>query len=87
MPRDWSEWSALHFSQSNPIGFGQWDVPALLCRIADTIDGLGVVGIQDIAFHAELDDDGADRPSMTVYYNRLDGGRRRRDAACACSRR
>jgi hypothetical protein len=46
-----------HFSQSNPHGPGQDSIPALLRRVADTVEGLGDVVVQDIVFHLELDAD------------------------------
>ena len=61
-------WTALHFSQSNPEGSGQGDVAALLRRVADTIDGLGDVQVQDITFHTAVTD-GEDDLTMTVYYH------------------
>ena len=63
-----------HVSQSNPDGSGQGDVAALLRRVADTLDHLGEVQVQDITFHIEVTD-GEDDLSMTVYY--LDEPRRR----------
>ncbi len=66
-PRD--QWTMFHFSQSNTEGAGQDDVPALLRRIADSIEALGDVDVFDITYSVETTD-GADRPSMSVYYNR-----------------
>lgn len=66
-------WSVLHFSQANPQGRGQDNVAALLRRVAVSIGRLGEVIIQDIAFHSEIDDDGNERPNMTVYYHRRQG--------------
>jgi len=63
------EWTALHFSQSNPAGAGQGDVAALLRRVADSLDGLGDVTVQDITFHSNVTD-GEDDLAMTVYYLR-----------------
>ncbi|MGE4115287.1 MAG: hypothetical protein AB7G36_14015 [Candidatus Nanopelagicales bacterium] len=63
-------WAVLHFAQANPAGEGQGSVPALLRRVADSIDELGAVQIQDVVFHGELDDDGRERPTVTVYYLR-----------------
>jgi len=63
-------WTVEHFSQANPEGAGQGDVPALLRRVAGTIADLGDVDVQDVVFHAELDGDGDDRPTMTVYFHR-----------------
>jgi hypothetical protein len=44
-------WVANHFSQANPAGPGQDDVPALLRRVAETIAGLGEVRIIDLVMH------------------------------------
>ena len=57
-----------HFSQSNPSGRGQGNVAALLRRVAASIEELGVVEVQDIAFHSEVDDNGETWPHMTVYF-------------------
>lgn len=62
-----SDWTVLHFSQANPAGDGQDDVPALLRRVADTIANLGDVDVHDLVMHVEIDENG-DRPSITVYY-------------------
>lgn len=67
-------WTISHFSQSNPQGEGQGDVAALLRRVAATLDGLGDVDVQDIAFHTEVTEV-EDHLTMTVYYNQQ---RRRR---------
>jgi hypothetical protein len=61
------KWTVMHFSQSNPAGSGQGDVPSLLRRVADTIEGLGDVKVQDITFHTEPTAD-EDDLTMTVYY-------------------
>ena len=60
-------WTIAHFSQSNPRGKGQGNVAALLRRVADTLDDLGDVSVQDITFcsHATADEDDL---TMTVYY-------------------
>lgn len=62
-----SGWSAQHFSQSNPAGTGQDDVPALLRRVADTIEELGEVEILDLVMHIEVTEHG-NWPSITTYY-------------------
>jgi hypothetical protein len=62
------DWSVLHFSQSNPAGEGQGDVAALLRRVADTLDTLGDVDVQDVVFHSTVTE-AEDDISMTVYYN------------------
>jgi hypothetical protein len=61
-------WTVRHFSQANPKGAGQGDAPALLRRVAETIEQLGDVDVQDIAFHNEVNEDG-DWYSMTVYFH------------------
>ena len=67
-------YTALHFSQANPRSAGQDNVPALLRRVADTIDELGDVDISDLILHSEITSDGENRPSITVYYHdRTDG--------------
>jgi hypothetical protein len=63
-------WTAEHFSQSNPKGPGQGDVPALLRRVADTLEHLGKVEVQDLVLHSEVTEDGFDWPSITVYLRR-----------------
>src|SRR3954447_14263719 len=70
-----SEWMVSHFSQSNPAGPGQGAVPALLRRVADSIESLGDVDIQDMTFASEVTG-GEDVVTMTVYYN-ADEPRRR----------
>ncbi len=62
-------YTAFHFSQANPQDAGQDNVPALLRRVADTIDELGDVDIDDLILHPEITSDGEDRPSITVYYH------------------
>jgi hypothetical protein len=60
-----------HFSQSNPAGAGQDDVPALLRRVAATIVELGDVRVQDITFGTEVTEDGM-RHDLTVYFQYQD---------------
>ena len=62
-----NDWMANHSSQTNPAGQDQDDVPALLRRVADSIEGLGEVEILDLVVHSEITADG-DWPSITVYY-------------------
>jgi hypothetical protein len=66
------EWTISHFSQSNPAGEGQGNVPALLRRVADTLEGLGDVTVQDITFSSQVTED-EDELMMTVYYRRQPG--------------
>ncbi|GAA4630330.1 hypothetical protein GCM10023196_055250 [Actinoallomurus vinaceus] len=61
-------WSIRHFSQANPQGPGQADVPALLRRVADAVEKLGPVEVQDIILHNEITADGP-WPSLTVYFH------------------
>ena len=65
------KWVVNHFTQNNPMGPGQENVTALLRRIADSIDELGEVDVQDICFHREITEE-EDVVSMTVYYHRDD---------------
>jgi hypothetical protein len=58
-----------HFSQANPAGPGQGDVPALLRRVADSIEALGQVDVQDLVMHTEVTESGAWH-SLTVYFDR-----------------
>ncbi|MFF4957315.1 hypothetical protein [Streptomyces sp. NPDC001222] len=61
-------WTIKHFSQANPAGAGQNDVPALLRRVADSVESLGPVEVQDLVLHTEFTGDGP-WPSLTVYYH------------------
>jgi hypothetical protein len=63
------QYSIHHFSQSNPGGPGQEDVPALLRRVAATIEELGPVKVYDLVMHNEITDDGDNWPSITVYFH------------------
>jgi len=63
------EWSILNFAQSNPAGVGQGDVAALLRRVADTLDELGDVQVEDITFKSQVTE-GEDGLTLTVYYHR-----------------
>ena len=63
------KWTIFHFSQSNPKGPGQGDVAALLRLVAESVDELGDVQVQDVTFHTEPTDD-EDDLTMTVYYHR-----------------
>jgi hypothetical protein len=62
-------WTVEHFSQANPRGGDQGDVPALLRRVADSIEGLGPLDVQDLVLHTEVTEDG-DWHSVTVYFHR-----------------
>ena len=63
------EWTINHFSQSNPAGEDQGDVPALLRRVADRIEALGDVDVQDITFSAGVTE-AEDDLTVTVYFHR-----------------
>jgi hypothetical protein len=54
--------------QSDPEGPDQGYVPSLLRRVADTIEALADVQIQDITFSSEVTG-GEDTLMMTVYYH------------------
>lgn len=64
-----TEYQLLHFSQANPAGPGQADVPTLLRSVASTIEGLGPVTVADLILHSEVTADG-NWPSITVYYSK-----------------
>jgi hypothetical protein len=55
----------FHFSQSDPDG----DVAALLRRVADSIEALGDVMVEDMTFASEPRADERDL-NVTVYYHR-----------------
>jgi hypothetical protein len=61
-------WVINHFTQSNPAGPGQADVPRLLRRVADSIEKLDGAEVQDITFSTEVTAEG-DWPSLTVYFH------------------
>jgi hypothetical protein len=66
-PRD--EWKIFHFSLSNPSGPEQGDVSRLLRRLADHLDELGDVQINDITFNSQPTAD-EDDLTFTIYYER-----------------
>ena len=57
-----------HFTQANPLGSGE-GIPALLRRVAETLETLGDVEVVDITFRGDLTEDG-EWATMTVYYQR-----------------
>jgi hypothetical protein len=61
-------WTARYFSQSNPAGPGCDSVPALLRRLADSIEELGPAEIQHLVFESEPTEHG-DWWSGTVYFH------------------
>jgi hypothetical protein len=62
-------WAVEHFSQANPAGKDQGDVPALLRRVAGSIEALGEVEVEDLVMHTEVTENG-DWHSLTVYFHR-----------------
>jgi hypothetical protein len=56
-----------HFAQANPKGAGQGDVPALLRRVADTLDDIPDADVMDLILHDEITEDGS-WYSLTLYY-------------------
>jgi hypothetical protein len=73
-PFDMAEWTISHFAQANPKGPDISNVPLLLRRVADSLDKLGRVEVQDITLHREITEDGEDWPSLTVYFRHLNEG-------------
>jgi hypothetical protein len=61
-------WTVHHFSQANPAGPGCDNAPALLRRLADSIEALGPVEVQHIVIESEMTEHGEWR-SGTVYYH------------------
>jgi len=57
-----------HLSRANARGPHQGDVPGMLRRVAESIEALGNVTVQDITFENEVTDEGL-WPSMTVYFH------------------
>jgi len=62
------DWTVRHLSRSNPEGHGQGNVAALLRRVADTIEQLGDIDVQDLVFHSAVTDN-EDDLTMTVDYH------------------
>ncbi|MEE1752783.1 hypothetical protein [Streptomyces sp. SP18CS02] len=62
------QWTVRHFSQANPAGPGCDSVPALLRRLADSVESLGPADIQDVVIESEATEHG---PwwSGTVYFH------------------
>ncbi|MEH0972369.1 hypothetical protein AB0J85_02745 [Micromonospora echinofusca] len=61
-------WTIRHFSQANPVGPGQDSVPALLRRIADSIEQRSGIEVQDVVLHNDVTADGGCW-SATVYFH------------------
>ncbi len=64
-------YETLHFSQANPPGPNQADVPTLLRTVASTIETLGPITVADLIMHNEPTAEG-NWPSITVYYSKHD---------------
>jgi hypothetical protein len=62
--------TAEHFSQANPAGPGQDDIPSLLRRVAESVEAIGPVEVHDLILHTEVTDNGP-WYSLTVYFQRL----------------
>jgi len=62
-------WTIRHFSQANKPGPGQGSVSALLRTVADTIDTIDSIEVQDIVMHTEVTGDDEYWVSMTVYFH------------------
>ena len=62
-------WSIETFSQANPRGPGQDDVPALLRRVADSLEELGPIEVMDLVLHNEVTEDG-DWYDLAIYFHR-----------------
>ena len=68
--REPSAASALRqFSLTDPPGDDRYDVPALLRRVADTLEELGPVEVADVVFDLPPSEDGDERPTITVRYH------------------
>lgn len=63
-----SHWPVRHFSQANPLGPGCDSMPALLRKLADSIEALGQVEVQDVVLEGEMTEFGVWR-SGTVYFH------------------
>jgi hypothetical protein len=68
------KWTVEHFSQANPGGPGQDDIPSLLRRVAESVEAKGPIAVHDLILHTEVTEAG-DWHSLTVYFNRLSGTR------------
>jgi hypothetical protein len=66
-PRD--QWTIFHFSLSNPTGPEQGDVARLLRSVANGLETLGDIQVEDITFSSEPTA-GEDDLTVTVYYHR-----------------
>ena len=67
-----ARWTICHFAQSNPTGPGQGNVAALLRRVANSIDGLGNVIVEDITFRSEPTADERDLRITVYFYDPID---------------
>ena len=68
MTEAFESWTVRHFSLSNPAGPDQENVPRLLRSVAQELERLGTVEVQDITFGNEITSEG-DWPSITVYFH------------------
>lgn len=61
-------WTVRHFSQANARGGESENVPLLLRNVADSIERLGSVVVQDLVLHNEVTAEG-NWYSITVYFS------------------
>lgn len=72
-----SDYSCFHFTQCNPHGENQDNLPALLRRVADTVEQLGVIEPSHMVMEVEINEYGF-LPVITLYYWRPDEEPRQR---------
>ena len=60
-------WTINHFSLANPVGTDRSDVPALLRRLADQLDGYGPIEVHDLVMGTEVTEEGVVH-HITVYF-------------------
>lgn len=69
MSSESDKWTISHFSLSNPVGPGEGDVAKLLRSLADSVESLGEVHVEDITFESQVTA-GERGLTFTVYYHR-----------------
>jgi hypothetical protein len=72
----------LHFAHANPAGPGYDDVPALLRRVADAIEKIPDIRVDDMTFMSYLRGDPPDM-FMTVYFHIADEDEKEAERAIA----
>lgn len=64
-----TRYTMFHFSMANPRNSPEMSsVPALLRRVAGSIEEKGDIEVHDVVLHTEITEDGY-WPSLTVYYS------------------